>query len=169
MYAADAVDTLGGLDDLLLDLGRERLLGQLAEALAQQLHGNLDDEEADDDGGGGVENTPAGAEDDGAADTYRGAYGREGVAAVVPRIGNDGLRAHLAACGDGEAVAGLLGGDRDDGHPECECRGGFEFGAVQRLVYLRAAAVCYACTHDEKRHAYDKRGDGLILAVSVVV
>ena len=108
MYATHAGLGLGYLLYLALGLLGKALLKKFVRCLLHQRESCLYDENAHDDGRYRVEHGPAFAKEYGSADAQRGAYGREGVAAVMPGVGHDGLRLRLTPHLDGESVAPLL-------------------------------------------------------------
>ena len=74
-------------EDFLFHVIRQRGFGQVVDAVFQQFPGGVDDEEADDQRGQRVEDRPAVAEQDGAADAHERADGGERVAAMMPGVG----------------------------------------------------------------------------------
>ncbi len=167
--AAHALYRRGYAHDLLLDLYGQRTLGQLAERLAQHVDRYLYDEKAHHGGRDGVQHAPLVAQHYGAADAQSRADGREGVAAVVPSVGYDGLRIDLAADADGEAVANLLGDDGCDRHPEGYHRRRGRFVAAHGAHDAHYAVAQDDDAHREQREADQRRGHRFVLAVTVIV
>ena len=105
---ADAIDRGCQLQDLCLYLIGQRLLHQVANAVAQQEDGHLDDEQTHHDRGDGVEHGPSLSQEDGATNADGRTYRREGVAAMVPGDGLDGLRLQFACFPHRIAIDALL-------------------------------------------------------------
>ena len=142
-------------EDLLLGFAGQGLFEQLLDAGLEEIVGDLDDHDADDDGGDGVEDDPAVAEQDGAADADEGADGGERVGTVVPGVGDDGRAVVAFPDAAGLAVEQLLHDDGGAGGDE-----GDETGRLDRLAAgdcdnLRCAGDEDAGADGEEREADD--------------
>ena len=158
-----------GLADELLLFGGQGLLEQLLQAGHEEAHRHLEDEKAHHQCGQGVEHAPRLAQQDGAANAHRRADARQGIAAVVPRVGHHGGRRQTAALTHRELEQDLLRQQREQRSREGDVAGLRQRAATQVVIDLCGRAVEYAQTHDGQHQPDEGRGEGLVLAVSILV
>ena len=155
--------------NLVLDVLGQALLEQLTGGVAHQSVGRAYDEQAHDGGSYRVEHRPLLTQNDCSADTYCGTYRREGVAAVVPCVGNEHLRVELAARLDGHPERYFL---HDNAHHCChkryDARTFYDF-AVEEIDHCRHSLDADHGTGGKQHGADDGSGECLILAATVVM
>ena len=169
MRVADVGEGGDDVEYLALLLLGEGGFHQFVEALLEQSPRHAQDEEGHDDGGQGVEDRPAVAEEDGAADAHEGAEGGEGVAAVMPGVGLDGGRVEGTATAHGVLVDKLFQHHGDHGGPERQHAGGGEDATPAPEDEGFDALVADAHGHQGQGEADEGGGKGLVLAVAVAV
>ena len=80
-------DRSGQLQNLVLYLIGQGMLHQVANTIAQQKDGHLNDKQAHKDGCYGIQDRPPLSQEDGTANTHGCTDGRERIAPMMPRIG----------------------------------------------------------------------------------
>ena len=147
----------------------QALLKKLAKGFAKQGPCCAHDEEAHDDGGNGIKHRPLVAKQQSTADAYARAYGREGVAAVVPCVGHDGLRLHTPSRCCREPVSPLLEHyAHHSRHEGDDARHGWCL-TLPCLQHLLCPTIADHHSHEKQGDANDGCRQGFIFAMTVVV
>ena len=169
MWFADLGIRRNDSEDLLLDILRQRLFEQFAQARADEVEGDLEDEDRHDQGRNGVGDPPFRAEEIGTADSGQRPERRKGVAAVVPGIGHDTRALERTALPHRITVEDLLGQDRNNRGDERHGARPRKAAALDDDPNSLDAVEQDPGADDAERQADDDRGEGFVLPVSVVV
>ena len=158
----------GVTDESLLFFGK-RLLQKFFNAWHGQFTRHLDHEETDDDGCQRVKNAPLLSQDNRAANADSRADAGKGITAVVPGVGDNGLRMKAAPAAERVAEEHFLGENGDECGNQCHPAGTTERSTVHPVVDLNGGAP-EDTDADGKEHEPDgRRGKGLIFAMPKIV